>query len=134
MQITLAYPYGDHQPDETVDLPDDEARRLLNDGFARLPGSEPIPEATFVDDDESNAARVTEAEAAAAASAAADAATAEAVARIEVEAPTTAEVKAYARKNQVSYQDAAQALLDEAQTRAASQSEAPADGDDSKES
>jgi hypothetical protein len=33
--VTLAYPFDGHEPDETVDLPDAEARRLLNDGRAR---------------------------------------------------------------------------------------------------
>ena len=36
MKVTLAYAYGDHKPDETIDLPDREARRLVNDGRARL--------------------------------------------------------------------------------------------------
>lgn len=35
MKVTLAYVYGDHQPDETIDLPDAEAQRLINDGRAR---------------------------------------------------------------------------------------------------
>lgn len=37
MKVTLAYAYGGHGPDETVDLPDDVARRLLSDGTARRP-------------------------------------------------------------------------------------------------
>lgn len=36
-RVVLAYPYGDHKPDSTIDLPDDEADRLVRDGFARLP-------------------------------------------------------------------------------------------------
>lgn len=35
MKVTLAYAYGDHKPDTTIDLPDKEARRLVNDGRAR---------------------------------------------------------------------------------------------------
>jgi hypothetical protein len=35
MKVTLAYPYGDHEPDTTIDLPDAEAQRLVNDGKAR---------------------------------------------------------------------------------------------------
>lgn len=35
MKVTLAYPYEGHEPDETIDLPDAEARRLVNDGRAR---------------------------------------------------------------------------------------------------
>lgn len=35
MKVTLAYAYGDHTPDETIDLPDAEAQRLVNDGRAR---------------------------------------------------------------------------------------------------
>lgn len=37
MKITLAYAYEGHSPDDTVDLPEAEARRLLSDGVARLP-------------------------------------------------------------------------------------------------
>lgn len=37
MKVTLAYPYEGHDPDETVDLPEAVARRLLSDGAARLP-------------------------------------------------------------------------------------------------
>lgn len=37
MNVTLAYPFEGHGPDETVDLPDDVARRLLADGAARRP-------------------------------------------------------------------------------------------------
>jgi hypothetical protein len=33
--VTLAYPFDGHAPDETVDVPSDVARRLLNDGEAR---------------------------------------------------------------------------------------------------
>lgn len=35
MKVTLAYEYEDHQPDETIDLPDREALRLISDGRAR---------------------------------------------------------------------------------------------------
>lgn len=35
MRITLAYPLGPHQPDTTIDLDDDLARRLVRDGRAR---------------------------------------------------------------------------------------------------
>ncbi len=38
-RVVLAYPYGDHKPDSTIDLPDDEANRLVRDGFARPPES-----------------------------------------------------------------------------------------------
>lgn len=38
MKVTLAWPReGVGQADETVDLPDGEARRLLADGMARVP-------------------------------------------------------------------------------------------------
>lgn len=37
MRVTLAYAYDGHWPDETVDLPDGVARRLLFDGRARKP-------------------------------------------------------------------------------------------------
>lgn len=37
MKVTLAYPYEGHEPDDTVDLPDADARRLLSDGKARKP-------------------------------------------------------------------------------------------------
>lgn len=37
MRVTLAYPFDGHSPDETVDLDDATAKRLLRDGFARLP-------------------------------------------------------------------------------------------------
>lgn len=40
MRITLAYPYEGHAPDETIDLDDREARRLLSSGRARLPAPE----------------------------------------------------------------------------------------------
>ena len=46
MRITLAYACEGHDPDETVDLPDDVARRLVNDGRARLPAAEVAPEPT----------------------------------------------------------------------------------------
>lgn len=36
MRVTLAYPLDGHQPDETVVLPEDEARQLVHDGLARL--------------------------------------------------------------------------------------------------
>lgn len=35
MKVTLAYEYQGHQPDETIDLPDAEAQRLVGDGRAR---------------------------------------------------------------------------------------------------
>lgn len=46
MRITLAVPYEGHDPDETVDLDDADARRLLRDGFARLPDrdAQTVPE------------------------------------------------------------------------------------------
>lgn len=37
MRITLAYPYEGHAPDDTIELDDTDARRLLRDGKARLP-------------------------------------------------------------------------------------------------
>lgn len=37
MKVILAYPYKKHAPDDEVDLPEAEARRLLNDGRARRP-------------------------------------------------------------------------------------------------
>lgn len=36
-RVTLAYPYGDHSADETVDLEDDDAASLVRDGLARWP-------------------------------------------------------------------------------------------------
>lgn len=35
MKVQLAYAYGEHQPDATIDLPDKEAERLVGDGRAR---------------------------------------------------------------------------------------------------
>lgn len=40
MKITLAYPYTDaarveHEPDETIEVPDREGKRLIRDGLAR---------------------------------------------------------------------------------------------------
>lgn len=49
MKVTLARAYGDHAPDETVDLPDTDALRLLADGKARLPKPTP-PEPDSTDD------------------------------------------------------------------------------------
>lgn len=55
MRVTLAYPYTtpdgvEHAPDETIDLENEEARRLLGDGFARLPeGDEPYLGPAFTD-------------------------------------------------------------------------------------
>lgn len=42
MKITLAYPYEGHAPDETIDLPADQARQMVIDGLARptLPADE----------------------------------------------------------------------------------------------
>ena len=37
MRITLAVPYDGHDPDETIEVDDANGRRLLRDGFARLP-------------------------------------------------------------------------------------------------
>lgn len=37
MHVVLAYPYGDHSPDETVDLPADVAKSLIRSGRARHP-------------------------------------------------------------------------------------------------
>ena len=37
MQITLAYPYDGHAPDETIDVDDQVGKTLIRDGFARLP-------------------------------------------------------------------------------------------------
>ncbi|MEO3976302.1 hypothetical protein [Streptomyces sp. CAU 1734] len=46
MRITFAYPRtladgSTHMPDDTADVPDDEARQLLVDGFARAAGPAP---------------------------------------------------------------------------------------------
>lgn len=42
MKIELAYPFEGHAPDETVDLPADQARQMVIDGLARpaLPADE----------------------------------------------------------------------------------------------
>ena len=37
MRVTLAYPHESGDPGDTVDLDDATAKRLLRDGFARLP-------------------------------------------------------------------------------------------------
>lgn len=42
MRVALAYRYGDHAPDDVVDLPDDDARRLLSDGQARIPTADDL--------------------------------------------------------------------------------------------
>jgi hypothetical protein len=39
MKVTLAAAYGKHETDETVDLPESQARQLLFDGLARVPDS-----------------------------------------------------------------------------------------------
>lgn len=39
MRVVLARPYAGHDADETVDLPDAEAKRLLADGRARKPSA-----------------------------------------------------------------------------------------------
>lgn len=41
MKVTLAYPWEDHQPDQTVDVDDETGRTLLRDGFARPADGEP---------------------------------------------------------------------------------------------
>lgn len=42
MKITLAWPQeGIGDADQTVDIPDADAKRLVNDGMARLPDSVP---------------------------------------------------------------------------------------------
>lgn len=40
MRITLAYPFEGHAPDETIELDDWLARRLLHGGRARVPDAE----------------------------------------------------------------------------------------------
>lgn len=40
MKIQLAYPFDGHAPDETVDVDEATARRLVRDGLARLPAVE----------------------------------------------------------------------------------------------
>lgn len=42
MKITLAYPFEGHAPDETIELPADQARQMVRDGQARaaLPADE----------------------------------------------------------------------------------------------
>ena len=37
MKVTLAYPFEGHEPDATVDLPEQTAKQLIRDGAARLP-------------------------------------------------------------------------------------------------
>ncbi|HET6869852.1 MAG TPA: hypothetical protein VFH80_28320 [Solirubrobacteraceae bacterium] len=39
MRVTLAYPYGKHQPDETVEVEDAVGLQLINDGRARHPAT-----------------------------------------------------------------------------------------------
>lgn len=56
MRITLARPYDGHDPDTTVDLPVDVARRLVREGKARLPvepadGEAPVVKPTAADVD-----------------------------------------------------------------------------------
>lgn len=40
MRVTLAYPYEGHEPDETIEVDDDEGRRLLTTGHARKADAE----------------------------------------------------------------------------------------------
>jgi len=35
VRITLAYPYENHQPDETIEVADDVGRQMIRDGYAR---------------------------------------------------------------------------------------------------
>lgn len=44
MLVTLAYPFEGHAPDDTVDLPDDVAERLIRDGYARTPDVTSAPQ------------------------------------------------------------------------------------------
>jgi hypothetical protein len=37
VKITLAYPFGDHQPDETIEIDAETGNQLIRDGLARLP-------------------------------------------------------------------------------------------------
>jgi hypothetical protein len=37
MKVTLAYPYLDHQPDETIEVDAETGSQLIRDGHARLP-------------------------------------------------------------------------------------------------
>jgi hypothetical protein len=41
-RITLAYEYEGHEPDETIDVEPDVARRLVHDGRARVPDGEDV--------------------------------------------------------------------------------------------
>lgn len=43
IRVTLAYQYKHHKPDETVNLADAVARRLLHDGLARLAPPSKLP-------------------------------------------------------------------------------------------
>lgn len=48
MNVTLAYAYEGHAPDETIDVPRGTAKRLIADGLARAyvpadPEIEPVP-------------------------------------------------------------------------------------------
>ena len=52
-RITLAVPYGDHDPDTTIDVPAGEARTLLHTGRARLADAETTTDvAVYLDDDD----------------------------------------------------------------------------------
>lgn len=42
MKITLAVPYDGHSPDETIDVDLVDGKRLIRDGFARLPAPPPL--------------------------------------------------------------------------------------------
>lgn len=44
MLVTLALAWEGHEPDETIEVDDIVARRLLHDGFARAAETEPAPE------------------------------------------------------------------------------------------
>lgn len=49
MKVTLAYPYGKHKPDETIDVDDAKARLLVRDGLARLPEADAYDDMTVTE-------------------------------------------------------------------------------------
>ncbi len=46
MLITLAYPYENHKPDETIEVDPDVGCQMVRDGVARLPDPPPTKPAS----------------------------------------------------------------------------------------